>query len=155
MPPPLQKQPRKPGAKPKIFIVHGRKARLREMVARFLTEVGCQPQILHELPNKGRSIFQKFDESSDVEFAVVLLTGDDVGGRKAGSLKKRARQNVILELGYFLGKLGQGRVCPLYENGVELPSDYGPAYIKLDQSWKTALARELKAAGLRIRPHIL
>jgi predicted nucleotide-binding protein len=69
-------------------------------------------------------------ETAKVEYVVVLLTPDDIGSAKdeANNLKSRARQNVILELGYFVGKLGRGRVCPLYKSDVELP--YVPEWMK-------------------------
>lgn len=100
----------------RIFVVHGHNEAARETVARFLERVGFEPVILHEQPNKGRTIIEKFESYADVGFAVVLLTADDVGGRdsvEGASLKARARQNVILELGYFLGKLGRARLRPL------------------------------------------
>jgi predicted nucleotide-binding protein len=58
---------------------------------------------------------------------VVLLTADDRGGPIDQAYEKqsaRARQNMIFELGFFIGKLGRDRVCALYEEGVEVPSDY-------------------------------
>ncbi len=112
--------------------------------------------ILHEQPNKGRTIIEKFEAFADVRFAVVLLTADDIGGVAASAAanhKPRARQNVILELGYFLGKLGRARVCALWQEGVEIPSDYdGVLYVKLDPdgAWRTHLAHELKEAGLPV-----
>lgn len=79
---------------------------------------------------------EKLEKYSDVEFAVILLTGDDrcdAGRRRADGHESRARQNVVLELGYFLGRLGRNRVCILYEKGVEIPSDVkGVLYKKLD-----------------------
>ena len=68
-------------------------------------------------------------------------------------LRPRARQNVILELGFFLGWLGRERVCPLVKGDMETPSDYdGVVYTKLDEAdgWKMKLVRELKAAGFDI-----
>ena len=68
-------------------------------------------------------------------------------------MKARARQNVVFELGYFIGRLGRNRVCALYAEGVEIPSDYsGVVYTKLDASgaWRLELAKELKAAGLPV-----
>jgi len=136
----------------RIFVVHGRNDAVREKTARFLERLGLQPIILHEQPNEGRTIIEKFVEYSDVSFAVVLLTGDDRGGLKDHLLeeqKVRARQNVILELGFFLGKLGRRNVCALYEEGVEIPSDYqGVLFVKLDAegAWQMSLAREMKAA---------
>jgi predicted nucleotide-binding protein len=84
---------------------------------------------------------------------VVLLTGDDVGGTQPDKLQPRARQNVILELGYFVGKLGRSQVCALRAEGVEIPSDFaGVVYHPLDAggAWKFQLARELKAAGYAV-----
>ena len=138
----------------KVFIVHGRDDAARESVARFLDSLGLKAVILREQPNAGRTIIEKFTDYSDVSFAVVLLTEDDVGRLSSESSDKekpRARQNVILELGFFLGKLGRKNVCALYEAGVEIPSDYhGVIFLELDAkgSWKLDLARELKAAGI-------
>lgn len=85
---------------------------------------------------------------------MVLLTPDDEGHAVGhSSLKKRARQNVVFELGYFTGRLGRGRVCAVFKEGVEIPSDYsGVVYVPLDNTggWKTALAHELRDAGLAI-----
>jgi predicted nucleotide-binding protein len=98
---------------------------MKESVARFLEKLDLRPIILHEQPNKGRTVIEKFEAHSDVGFAVVLLTPDDVGGLASSpdKLSRRARQNVILELGYFIGKLGRAKVCALYKEGVEIPSD--------------------------------
>ena len=138
-----------------VFVIHGHDAASRETIARFLEKLGLQPVILHEQANKGRTIIEKFEDNADVAFAVVLLTPDDVGGLKGGKLKlkSRARQNVILELGFFLGKLGRQRVCPLVKGDVETPSDYdGVVYTKLDDAggWKMKIVQELQAAGLVI-----
>jgi predicted nucleotide-binding protein len=131
-----------------IFIVHGH-AGIEQAVARFITQIGLEPIILHEQPNQGRTIIEKFESYSDVRFAVILLTPDDVGGPRDGEQNPRARQNVILELGYFIGKLGRERVCALLQGSVELPSDIlGVVWEPLDQhgAWKLKLASELKAA---------
>ena len=138
-----------------VFIVHGHDNATREAVARFITKLNLEPIILAEEPNAGKTIIEKLEASSNVGFVVVLLTPDDVGAAKSdpSNLKSRARQNVILELGYFVGRLGRERVCGLYQAEVELPSDYhGVAYVSLDSAgaWKFALAREMKAAGMSI-----
>jgi len=145
-----------PGCFTSVFVVHGHNLELLGKVSTFLAELGLEPIILHEQPDKGRTIIEKFTEHADVPYAVVLLTGDDIGG-KAGTrldgLKPRPRQNVVFELGYFLGKIGRNRVCALYEGGVEILSDYsGVLYISIDSegAWRSKLARELKAAGLPI-----
>lgn len=139
----------------KVFIVHGHDSEIKDSVARFIEKLGLEPIILHEQPNSGRTIIEKFEVFSDVGFAVILLTPDDVGAStsKKDKLQSRARQNVILELGYFMGKLGRQRVCPLYKSGVEIPSDYqGVLYTKLDDAggWKTKLAQELIQARFSI-----
>ncbi|MBN8657796.1 MAG: nucleotide-binding protein [Anaerolineae bacterium] len=139
----------------KVFIVHGRNHSLKEEVARFLEKFGLGAIILHEQPNFGMTIIEKFEAFSDVRYAIVLLTADDIGGVRdtKESQLPRARQNVIFELGYFLGKLGRAHVCALYENGVELPSDvHGVLYVPWDNSgfWKIQIAKEMKHAGLKI-----
>jgi len=110
---------------------------------------------LHEQSSKGLTIIEKFEEYSDVAFAVVLLTPDDQGGKADDKekLHKRARQNVIFELGYFIGKLGRKNVVGLVKDNIEIPSDYtGIIYIGVDNSdgWKMMLSKEMKAAGLKI-----
>lgn len=137
------------------FVVHGRDEAAKETVARFLEKLDLEPVILHEQPNRGRTIIEKFEDYSDVAFAVILLTPDDVGAPAStpGDLKPRARQNVILELGFFLAALGRSRVCPLYVGDVEIPSDYdGVVYVPLDSGggWRLKLAAEIRAAGISV-----
>ena len=135
------------------FIVHGHDEGPREAVARYLEKLKIKPIILHEQPNKGRTLIEKFEQHGNVPFAVVLLTPDDVGGINAQALAPRARQNVILELGYFIAKLGRARVCALKKGDVEQPSDVvGVAYVDHDEggAWRHELAREIEAAGIDI-----
>ena len=140
----------------KVFVVHGHDNEAKEGTARFLEKLGLQPVILHEQPSSGRTIIEKFENySDDIGFAVVLLTPDDVGAPKSADtrLKPRARQNVIMELGYFMGRLGRTRVCALYKGDVELPSDYqGVLYIEMDVAgaWKAKLAQEFVQAKVAI-----
>jgi len=137
----------------KVFIVHGHDGEARESVARFLTVIGFEPIILHEQANRGRTVIEKVEANSDIGFAVVILTPDDEGGRKGEVLEPRARQNVLLELGYFIGRLGRDRVCALKRGTLEIPSDFaGVVWEAMDSGngWKLALARELKAAGHQI-----
>lgn len=139
----------------RVFIVHGHDSAAKESVARYLTKLDLDPIVLHEQPNAGRTIIEKFEAHADVAFAVVLLTPDDVGHPIgiATEAKPRARQNVILELGFFTAALGRSRVCALYIGGVEIPSDFsGVLYHELDSggAWRLMLARELKAGGLDI-----
>jgi predicted nucleotide-binding protein len=139
-----------------VFLVHGHDEAAREKVARYLERLELEPIILHEQPNKGRTIIEKFTDYSDVAYAVVLLTADDIGGPKGTNTKQlavRARPNVLFELGYFIGALGRDRVCALHETGVEILSDYsGVLYVTLDatNAWRLHLAKEMKAAGLPI-----
>lgn len=141
------------------FIVHGHDEGAREAVARFLEQVHIRPIILHEQANRGRTIIEKFEAHGDVPFAVVLLTPDDVArGKTEEELRPRARQNVILELGYFIGKLGRARVCALKKGDVDQPSDIlGVGYIELDDqgAWRQKLAQELDAAGLEINWNVV
>lgn len=137
----------------KIFLVHGQDTGAREAVARFLEQTGFEPIVLHEQPNQGRTIIEKFEEHSAVGFAVVLLTPDDMGGIAGGAMQPRARQNVILELGYFIGRLGRDKVCALKSGDIELPSDiFGVVWTAFDAGggWKLGLAKELQAAGFEI-----
>jgi predicted nucleotide-binding protein len=144
---PIQKQ--RPSNK--VFLVHGRDSGAMHEVARFLEKIGVDVTILHERPNKGRALISKFeDEASDISYAVVLMTPDDVGGLKGEKPTDRARQNVVFELGFFIGRLGAQNVCALVKPGVERPSDFeAVVYVELDGGkWKTELARELRAAGV-------
>ena len=137
----------------KVFIVHGHDEGARESVARFLDQLNFDPIILHEQASQGRTIIEKIEAHGDVGFAIILLTPDDMGGVKDGALQPRARQNVLLELGYFLGRLGRSRVCVLQRGDIEVPSDFGGiVYEPFDTggAWKQALSRELQAAGFDI-----
>jgi predicted nucleotide-binding protein len=139
-----------------VFIVHGKDGKAKSEVANVIYRSGLRPIILHEQTNSGQTIIEKFETHAKVGFAVILLTPDDEGYPKNNPdhKKPRARQNVILEMGYFLGKIGRERVCALYIEGVEVPSDIqGILYIKMDESgaWKHELGREMKSAGLNVR----
>ncbi|MYB17963.1 MAG: hypothetical protein F4Y16_03060 [Holophagales bacterium] len=149
----FQAKPERPVASNDVFIAHGHSA-TKDTVARFLERLGLNPIILEEQPSQGRTIIEKFERHAEVGFAVAILTPDDEG-RVSGSdnLRPRARQNVIFELGFFLGKLGRSRVCALKDGHLESPSDYdGVVYISIDgdDGWKFRLARELHAAGLAV-----
>jgi len=147
----------------KVFVVHGHDEDMKLSAARVLEQLGLDPIILHEKPDKGRTIIEKFSDYTDVGFAVVLLSPDDLGYQKGVSsdkAKPRARQNVILELGFFLGKLGRDHVLTLYRktDNFEMPSDYdGVIYTPFDgtENWKFKLVRELKAAGYDVDANAL
>ena len=139
----------------KVFIVHGHDEGAREAVARFLTDIDFQPIILHEQASQNRTVIEKVEHHGDVGFAVVLLTPDDIGGPKDGGQQPRARQNVILELGYFIGRLGRERVCALKRGNFEIPSDFGGVVYKtFDASggWKQALGKDLRRRPETIAP---
>ncbi len=139
-----------------IFIIHGHNGELKETVARFIEKLGLKAVILHEQPNQGRTIIEKLEHNSDfTSFAIAIFTSDDVGATKNNphDLKPRARQNVVLEFGYFMGKLGRARGCAIVQEDIELPSDNaGIAYIPYDANgaWRVELSRELKAAGFAV-----
>lgn len=138
----------------KVFIVHGHDGETKLQVAEFIQQItGERPVILNEQADSGLTVIEKFEaHASEAGFIAVLLTADDVGGVKDSiNLQPRARQNVVFEFGYFIGKLGRGRVVALYEGGVELPSDVsGMLYTSLAGNWHTKLAKELRAAGIEV-----
>jgi predicted nucleotide-binding protein len=137
-----------------VLVVHGHNDEAKQAVARFIEQLDLHPVIVHEQPSRGRTIIEKFESCSNVGFAVVILTRDDVAGPNgAGDQSFRARQNVVFEMGYCIGKLGRNRVCALHEDGVELPSDMsGVVYVSYDSlgAWKLQLAKEIRAAGIEI-----
>ena len=143
-----------------VFVVHGRNDGTKNEVARFLEHLGLEVVILHERPNEGRTVIEKFEDYADVGFAVVLCSPDDVGALVSDreNLQSRPRQNVIFELGFFLGKMGRNQVCALLDGDLEMPSDYaGVLYIPLDaaEGWKLTLAREMRAAGMSIDMNLI
>jgi predicted nucleotide-binding protein len=138
----------------KVFIVHGHNENILLEVANMVRSIGLIPIILHEQANQGLTIIEKFEKYSDVGFAIILLTDDDEGRIKtSNNFNKRARQNVVFEMGYFIALLSRASVCMLYTSGVELPSDLsGLLYTELDSGdcWKKQLTREFTAAGYKI-----
>lgn len=138
----------------KVFIVHGHDELAETQMARFIEKIGLQAIILHEQPNSGRTIIEKIEANSDVQYAVVLYTPCDLGRAKEDEIvaeRYRARQNVVFEHGYLIGKLGRDKVSALVKGDVETPGDIsGVVYIKMDDSgaWKTQLVKEMKSIGL-------
>ncbi len=117
--------------------------------------IGLEPIVLHEQANEGLTIVEKFEKHSDVVYAIVLLTPDDKGASidNLDSLSFRARQNVVLELGYFMGALGRKRVCALHKGELEIPSDYqGVLYVPMDEpgAWKNKVSQELIKSHIEI-----
>ena len=141
--------------KTKVFVVHGHDDLARVTVARFLEKLGLEPVILHEKASAGRTIIEQIEAYTDVGFAIVLYTPDDIGSVAATKpdLKPRARQNVVFEHGYLIGKLGRGNVCALLKGDVEKPSDIsGIVYVSFDDrgAWNTEIAKEMNNAGYKI-----
>lgn len=138
----------------RIFVVHGRDHEPKEAVARFLEGLGFEAIILHEQANQGRTVIEKVEAHADVDFAVIMLTPDDLGKVKdEAELAPRPRQNVLLELGYFIGRLGRSNVCALKRGQLEVPSDFaGVVWEEFDAAgaWRAVLGRELQAAGHQI-----
>jgi len=177
-----------------VFIVHGTDHTSLKELKTLLEGVGLNPIILHEQPSRGMTLIEKLEKYSDVGFAFIILTPDDVGvgqleaaplisktigkknARKEAAaaffethpeatvnmlidlinlLKERARQNVVLEFGYFIGKIGRGNVCCLYKGNIELPSDMGGiCYVHFENSVNEAMEtilKELRATGYDIK----
>jgi predicted nucleotide-binding protein len=138
----------------KVFVVHGHDHGSKETVARFLSQLELVPIILHEQPDQGRTIIEKFEDNADVACAVVILSPDDIASSKSNPTiqEQRARQNVIFELGFFVGKLSRKQTFALLFHGVTKPSDIdGVLYISMDDNaWKLRLVRELQAAGIDV-----
>ncbi|HGS4780263.1 TPA: TIR domain-containing protein [Vibrio cholerae] len=141
--------------KNKVFIVHGHNGEAKERTARFIEKLGFEAIILHEQASKGMTIIEKIEKySNEVGFGIVLYTPDDMGNVKSeaesGELKYRARQNVVFEHGFLIGKLGRKNVAPLVEGAIELPNDIsGVVYIS-DSDWQADIAKEMKSAGYDI-----
>lgn len=141
-------------AAPQPFIVHGHNEAVKLDLKNYLQNTLHLPEpiILHEQPNLGRTIFEKFEDYAAMSSLIfVLLTPDDVAANadEPDELKRRARQNVIFEMGYFLGTLGRrsGRVLLLYHPPLELPSDLsGVVYIDISQG--------IEGAGEKIRREV-
>ncbi|WP_039985952.1 TIR domain-containing protein [Vibrio owensii] len=138
--------------KNKVFIVHGHDGETKVRTARFIEKLGFEAIILHEQVSRGMTIIEKIEKFvNEVAFGIVLYTPDDVGTIKSeadsGMLKARARQNVVFEHGYLMGKLGRNNVVPLVENPIELPNDISGMVYVSDLDWQLDIAKEMKAAG--------
>ena len=138
----------------RIFIVHGHDSEAKERTARFIEKLGFKPIILNEQASRGLTIIEKIEKYSNVGFAIVLYTPDDLGNTQSeatsGNLLPRARQNVIFEHGFLIGKIGRENVVPLVAGNLELPNDIsGMVYIS-DKDWQVDIAKEMKDAGYPI-----
>lgn len=148
------------GISNRIFVIHGHDHELLYKVKDFLRKIHMEPIVLRDLPNLGRTIIEKFESYADVGYAIALLTSDDkvIADDEKRSVEYRARQNVILELGYFMGKLGRSRVAVLCDKNVARPGDIdGMVYTitESDGDWQFGLAKELKASGLNIDMNLM
>ena len=135
----------------KVFIVHGHDSALKESVARIIEKQGIEAIILSEQANKGRTVIEKFEDYSDVSGAICLFTADDVGKAKGKADEMpRARQNVVFEAGYFMGKLGRDHIVILADKGVEMPSDLSGVVHTNTDKWTVELLQELKTMGYAV-----
>jgi predicted nucleotide-binding protein len=153
---------RSPAKTKKVFVVHGHDEIAKTNLEVFLHEIGLEPVVLHRQADEGLTIIEKFEKHSDVGYAFILLTPDEISYVKADESKDdnkrlkeyRARPNVIFEFGYFVGKLGRSRVCCLYTGDVSLPSDIsGMIYKKFTNSIEEvaySIIKDLKASGYAI-----
>jgi predicted nucleotide-binding protein len=136
--------------KSQVFIVHGHDDLAKVETARFIEKLGFEPIILREQANAGQTIIEKIETYSNVGFGVVLYTPCDIGAKKGEEteLRHRARQNVVFEHGYLIGKIGRKNVAALVKGDVETPNDIsGVVYISMDNDWKLDLAKELRNNG--------
>lgn len=145
-----------------VFIVHGHDEKAKTELEVHLSEMGLTSVVLHRKPDEGQTLIEKFEKHSDVGYAFILLTPDDLAYSadqesvpdERRKKEARARQNVIFEFGYFVGKLGRRRVCCLYRGDVVLPSDlHGLVYKKYERSVEEvaySILKELQAAGYQI-----
>lgn len=140
--------------KEQVFIVHGHDEHAKNDAKAHIEAIGKQPIILHLQASQGRTIIEKIDHYSNVGFAVVLYTECDIGAKRNSlGYRWRARQNVVFEHGYLIGKLGRSRVVALLKGDVEQPNDIsGVIYIPMDNDgrWKTELNKEMTAAGYEL-----
>ena len=140
----------------KIFVVHGHDNEMKLDVAQTLQKLDLDPILLHEQPNRGRTIIEKITDYAHVSFAVVLLSPDDLAypeEKTSDEAKYRARQNVIFELGYFLGRLGRQNVIAIYrkKKDFEIPNDYnGFLWIEYKNGWYFELIKELQACNFDV-----
>lgn len=135
----------------KVFIVHGHDGELKHAVARTIEKQGIEAVILSEEVNAGKTIIEKIEAHSDVGGAICLFTADDIGQKKSATEgQPRARQNVVFEAGYFMGKLGRDRVVFLADSGIELPSDLSGVVYTSTSNWQVELLKELRTMGYQV-----
>ena len=139
-----------------IFVVHGHDNEMKLDVTQTLEKLDLAPVILHEKPNNGQNIIEKISDYTHVSFAVVLLSPYDLVYSEEKTLdeaKYRARQSVIFELGYFLGRLGRQNVIAIYrkKKDFEIPNAYtGVLWIEYKSGWYFKLIKELQACNFDV-----
>lgn len=138
-----------------VFIVHGHDEEAKSKTARFVEKLGLEAIILHEQASSSKTIIEKIEEYSNVGFGIILYTPCDIGAKKKQEpdLKSRARQNVVFEHGFLIGKIGRGNVCAIVKGEIETPNDIsGVVYVPMDDSnsWQYAVAKEMKKSGYEI-----
>lgn len=137
--------------KKKVFIVHGHDDSLKNEISAFLTNLELVPIILHEQANMGKTIIEKLEYYTDVDYAIILYTPCDIGGKKDEDQNFRARQNVVFEHGFLMSKLGRNNISVIKKGSVELPNDItGTVYVDGKSNWQHNLVKELKSAGFNI-----
>jgi hypothetical protein len=164
---PLRGEPLKEGSPPsmvssqrslqesKILIIHGRDEVTKESIINFLERLGLRALTLQGGRDGEGNLLEKFEESSRVDFAIVLFTPDDIAAPRNKPKERQARvsQNVLFEFGFFWGKLGNGRMCSLYQEGMEILADY-PGFVNISMDskggWRLLVAKEIKQAGIEI-----
>lgn len=140
----------------KVFIVHGHDGELKAEVQILLQKQKIEGIILSEQANGGKTIIEKFEEYSSVGAAIVLMTADDEGRKKgAADSKFRARQNVIFEAGYFMGKLGRDKVILIADPNIEIPSDLQGVVYSDRSNWRMEVLAELKKIGYEVDANLL
>ena len=134
-----------------IFIVHGHDDLAKNDVRKYVQDIGKEPIILHMQASGGMTIIEKIDYYSNVGFAIVIYTECDIGAKRDSLVyKRRARQNVVFEHGYLIGKIGRPRVVALVKGDVETPNDIsGVVYVQMtnDDTWKDEINNELRNCG--------
>ena len=150
------------GVDNRVFVVYGHDTTARDGLELLLHKMGMEPIVLANLPAGGDTIIEKLEhflgKDGQIGFACVLLTPDDQGHAVAepAASQYRARQNVVLELGMVLARLGRPRVAILHKQSVELPSDInGLLYLAFKEHVAEArnqLFQELVNAGYRPNP---
>ena len=139
----------------KVLIIPGREEEKKGKVAGFLKELDLEPFFPDGAASRGMSLPEKYKSYEDAAFAIILLTGDDMGypQEEPEEPKPRPAQNVIFEVGFLMGRLDPNRVCALYEEGLDLPSEFkGSILIPYDEGgfWKLMVARALKMAQVEV-----